>query len=165
MLGKPALLDAFHELPSVMLLERCRPVAAKVVHQIDVEIVNAEIGERFLQLFLQVLRLFAMNPGDTFVGDVIRVARMTLDERPTQRGFAVRVCPRRIEVVAARREIAVDHLRRVLDIDRIVFTPRETHAPKPQQADLARIEHSSPSPSWPFVQYSAMALGGKAVTS
>ena len=44
-LGQAALLHGLHELPGAVLLERRRALAAEVVHEVHVDIVDAQVGE------------------------------------------------------------------------------------------------------------------------
>lgn len=44
-LGETALFDALHELPRIVFLKSRRPVATKIVHEIDIEIIDTEIRE------------------------------------------------------------------------------------------------------------------------
>ncbi len=73
---------------------------------------------------------------------------MPLDERGTQCLLGVGVGPGGVEVVAARFQIAVDHLTHLRDIDGIVAVPLEAHAAEPERTgDFRHVEsHEIPFP-------------------
>ena len=145
MLGQAAFFHALHEVPCVVFLELGRANTAKVVHEIEVEILDAQVLKRLLQLLLKILGAVATRPSNALVGDIERNARITLDERLAQRCLAVGISPCRVEVVSTSLHVGVDHLRGVLDVDRVVLAARETHATKPEFANLAGIKrHASP---------------------
>ena len=145
MLCQAAFLHALHEVPGVVFLELGRADAAKVVHEIEVEILDAQVLKRLLQLLLKILGAVATRPSNALVGDIERIARITLDERLAQRCLAVGISPCRVEVVSTSLHVGVDHLRGVLYVDRVVLAPCKAHAAKPKLADVAGIKrHVSP---------------------
>ena len=148
-LGQAALLDALHELPAVELLEAGRACAAEVVHEVDVEVVDAEGREALLELAFEVVFAFAMGPADAFGGDVEGVARVALDEHLAQGLLAVGVGPCGVEVVASGGDVGVDHLGDAVEVDVVCLASLPAHATKAEGTDFARVEcHLITSVTW-----------------
>ena len=68
-------------------------------------------------------------------------------ERLAKGCLAVGICPRSVEVIAARLEVVIDHFGKLVDVDCVIFAADEAHAAEPELADLGCVNcHVDPLP-------------------
>ena len=135
-----ALLGIQREVPHAVRVELGRALAAHIVQQVEVHVVQPHALKRRGQV---AFRLFGAGrgPGQALRGHRVRVARVALHQRLFQRllGRALVVDERGVEVRAATFDERVHHLLKLLQVDALLvggIKQRQAHA---AEAQLRRV--------------------------
>ena len=142
-IDQPLALLLRHKIPQIEVLKEMRPMLTEIVQQIEVEIARARPLERQFELRNRIVARLTIDPRRILRRQLKLLARITLDQRLTNRVLTAGICPRRIEIREACRQKLIDHLLDLLNVKPTVVEFRQPHQPESQLFDLLPQIHCS----------------------